>query len=471
MRILLPTGEATEKVVRDAAEDLDAEVVVTGAVASFLTPDQLRGLLRKEPYDMVIVSGMSTASFQEVENETGVPIFRGPRHAADLPLILPCLGEIDLSRSVPADDFLVARRFEEAFRTLTEREKNAECDFVVHGLKIGGSSRIKVLAEIMDAHRQKDLCSIVQQFFTRGADIVDLGFGFDATPDDVRRCYEELEEIDRPLALDTMQPELIRAGLFRADFILSLDETNLSQVGADVAKQGCAAVILPGREGLLKNLATADAMGISCLIADPLLLPVGSGFTSSLSRFRASCPYPLFFGAGNVTELLDADSIGMNALLAGIAHEIGASVIFSSEHSDKTKGSIGEMRRATEMMVLAENRPYPKDLGIDLLVLKEKRRRREPPLSWDKSREAAPAPTEITYDPKGNFRIGIADGEIIAIINGRAIHGRRWVDVFHTILQEGDVSLLDHAAYLGAELFKAELALRFGRSFEQDGPF
>jgi dihydropteroate synthase len=33
------------------------------------------------------------------------------------------------------------------------------------------------------------------------------------------------------------------------------------------------------------------------------------------------------------------------------------------------------------------------------------------------------------------------------------------------------VSLLDHAAYLGKELYKAELAIRYGRSFEQDGEF
>jgi dihydropteroate synthase-like protein len=470
MRILLPTGEATEKSVRDAAADLEADVVVTGPVASFLTPDQLRVLLRKDRYDIVIVSGMSTASFLEVENETGVPIFRGPRHAADLPLILPYLGEIELSRSVPADDFLVVRRREEAFRTLAEREGAAECDFVMRGLKIGGTSRMKVLAEIMDAHRQEDLCSRVQQFFLQGADIVDLGFGFDATPDDVRRCYDELAGIDGPLALDSMEPALIRAGLFRADLILSLDETNIHRIGTEIGAQGCAAVILPGREGLPSNLAAAGRAGISCLIADPLLLPVGSGLTRSLGRF-GSQSQPVFFGAGNVVELLDADSIGINALLAGIARELGASVIFTSEHSDKTRGCIGEMRRATEMMVLAEHRPYPKDLGIDLLVLKEKHRRREPPLSYDTLIEAAPAPSQITYDPRGNFRIGIEDGEIFAVIHGRAIRGKRWLDVFHTILQQEDVSLLDHAAYLGAELFKAELALRLGRSFEQDGPF
>jgi dihydropteroate synthase-like protein len=470
MRILLPTGEATERMVRDAALDLDADVVVTGPVASFVTPDQVRSLLRKDHYDMVIISGMSTASFLEVENETGVPIFRGPRHAADLPLILPYLGEIELSRSMPADDFLEARRREEAYRTLREKEQSAGCDFMVRGLKIGGTSRMKVLAEIMDAHGHADLFSIVGRFFQQGADIVDLGFGFDANPEDVRRCFEEVSDIEGPLAIDTMEPALIRAGLFRADIVLSLDEKNIPLIGPEIARQGCAAVVLPGEKGLAANITAAKTLGISCLIADPLLLPVGSGLSSSLSRFRP-LSHPVFFGAGNVVELLDADSIGMNALLAGLAREVGASVIFTSEHSDKTRGSIGEMRRATEMMVLADQRPYPKDLGIDLLVLKEKRRRREPPLSYETVREASPMPSQITYDPQGNFRIGIENQEIFAIINGRAIRGKRWVDIFHTILLQGDVSLLDHAAYLGAELFKAELALRFGRSFEQDGPF
>jgi len=129
------------------------------------------------------------------------------------------------------------------------------------------------------------------------------------------------------------------------------------------------------------------------------------------------------------------------------------------------------MRLATEMMVLAKERPYPKDLGIDLLVLKEKRRRREPPLDYREEIPAGKMPQEISYDPCGNFRIGIEGDEIVAEINGRAYRGSSWAGVFHAIQQCGEVSLLDHAAYLGAELYKAELAIRFGRSFEQDGPF
>ena len=306
---------------------------------------------------------------------------------------------------------------------------------------------------------------------SEGADIVDLGFGFDATAEDVTRCFAGLGGIDGPLAVDTQDPALIMAALPRADLILSLHGKNIPAVGEAVAVAGAAAVVIPGEGSLAGNIEAATEAGIGAIIADPLLPPVGSGFTDALAGFREGAGRPLFFGAGNVAELLDADSIGANALLAGIAMELGAAVIFTSEHSDKTLGSVAEMRRATEMMVLARGRPYPKDLGIDLLVLKEKRRRREPPLDYGSSENAIPVPREVTYDPCGNFRIGIEGDEIVAVHKGTAIRGRRWEDVLHTLIAGGRVSRLDHAGYLGKELYKAHLAIRFGRSFEQDGEF
>ena len=470
MRLLLPTGAATVEMVKFAAKGIDADVVVTGEIASFVTPRQLKHLLGRDRYDMAIVSGMCTASFEEVEEETGIPVYLGPRHAADLELILPLLGTFRLSRTIPADELLLEKRVEEAERKIMEREEEAEPVYLIRSLKIGGNSRMKVLAEIMDAHHEQDILSRVTEFFWKGADIVDLGFGFDATPGDVQRVFRELEDVPGPLAADTQDPELIKAALGRADLILSLTEENIPVVGRLVADHGVGAVVVPGRLSLDKNIRLAEKAGISCIIADPLLQPAGSGMVSSLGGFRKT-KYPLFFGAGNVVELLDADSVGVNALLAAMAVESGASVIFSSEHSDKTRGSIREMRRATEMMVLAEGRPYPKDLGIDLLVIKEKRRRREPPLEYRQVMESRIIPREITYDPCGNFRIGIEENEIVAVINSRAYKGKSWADLFYTIQKQGDVSLLDHAAYLGAELFKAELAIRFGRSYEQDGPF
>jgi len=470
MRILLPTGTATEGIVRRAAAGFDADVVVTGEIASFLTPHRLAGFLKKERYDMVLVSGMSTASFEQVERESGVPVYRGPRHAADISLILPLIGKIPLSRTVPADEYLASERAHNAMARLASMEQDAGCDCIIRGLKIGGESRMKVLAEIMDAHRCENIRERVEQFFCSGADIVDLGFGFDATPADVSRVFAALDGIDRPLAADTQDPGLIRAALARADIILSLQEENIPLVGKDVADAGVAAVVVPGRSTLARNIALARRAGIGCIIADPLLQPAGSGLVASLKAFHKG-KYPLFFGAGNVTELIDADSPGINALLAGIAMETGAAVIFTSEHSDKTHGSVREMRRATEMMALARDRPYPKDLGIDLFILKEKRRRCEPPPEYETVVTAKKLPDTIEYDPKGNFRIGIEGDHILAVINGRAVQGTRWQDVFYTILSQGDVSLLDHAGYLGRELYKAELAIRYGRSFEQDGEF
>jgi dihydropteroate synthase-like protein len=385
-------------------------------------------------------------------------------------LILPLLDTITLSRTIPADDFLAAKKADDALRMIGILEKDAAPDCVIRGLKIGGRSRMKVLVEIMDAHRRENIREVVEGYFTQGADIVDLGFGFDATPEEVTRVFSELNGIDRPLAADTQDPALIRAALPRADIILSLQEDNIPRVGKAVADAGTVAVIVPGMSTLAKNVSLARRAGIGCIIADPLLQPAGSGLVASLKHFKKN-HYPLFFGAGNVAELIDADSVGVNALLAGMAMEVGAAVIFTSEHSDKTTGSVSEMRRATEMMALAGNRPYPKDLGIDLLVLKEKRRRREPPLDYDAAIPAIVMPDRIEYDPKGNFRIGIEGNQIVAVIHGRAIRGKRWQDVLHTILSRNDVSLLDHAGYLGRELYKAELAIRYGRSFEQDGEF
>lgn len=470
IRILLPTGRITEEAVRQAARGYGATVVVTGEIASFLTPDHLRQLITDGSYDLVITSGMCTASFRRVEEETGVPVFRGPRHAADLGMILSMIGRIELSREIPADDFLVRERSRQAETKVKHLEEEAFPVFTLRGVKIGGGSRMKVLAEIMDAHRHPDIRDAVVRFFANGADIVDLGFGFDATPGDVERVFAEISDLPGPVAADTQDPDLILAALPRADLILSLHARNMAQAGPAVARHGTAVVVVPDENSLKDTIQLARAHGIRDIIADPLLQPAGSGLVRSLSEF-ADPGCPLFFGAGNVTELIDADSIGVNALLAAMAHELHAAVIFCSEHSDKTGGAVAEMRRATEMMLLTGGRPYAKDLGIDLLCIKEKRRRREPALEWRLCTDAEPMPDEICYDPRGNFRIGIEDGWIVAVRGGSAVRGKRWQDVLYTLLKEDAVSLLDHAGYLGRELYKAELAIRFGRSFEQDGPF
>jgi dihydropteroate synthase-like protein len=192
---------------------------------------------------------------------------------------------------------------------------------------------------------------------------------------------------------------------------------------------------------------------------------------------------PLFVGVSNVTELIDADSVGVNALLARLSQEINASILLATEKSDKAKGTVAEEVTAAKMMFLAKKRgSVPKDLGIDLLILKDKRFHEEP---YDKKFEANAKVVKAseklepaTLDSKGMFKIAVDRVErvLVAIYYDsiqmdksiNVVKGKTAESVCAKILEMGLVSTLDHAAYIGSELAKAEVALRTGKEYIQD---
>ena len=98
-------------------------------------------------------------------------------------------------------------------------------------------------------------------------------------------------------------------------------------------------------------MGSARDSGITNIIADPVLEPSGHGLLESLNRFRKfrerDIATPLFFGVGNVTELMDADSQGANAMLSAIAVELDANILFTPEYSFKARGSVSELRAAS----------------------------------------------------------------------------------------------------------------------------
>ena len=144
---------------------------------------------------------------------------------------------------------------------------------------------------------------------------------------------------------------------------------------------------------------------------------------------------------------------------------------FRASTRTRHRGSIGEMRRAVGMMVLSKDRPYPKDLGIDLLVLKEKRgsgatlrlRTRLLPARQKRCR------TRSSAIQKGNFRIGIEGDRIIAVDQWKSGAGQTLAGcvVYHPVA--GRCYPSRSCRVLGRELYKAEVAIRYRRSFEQDG--
>jgi len=78
-------------------------------------------------------------------------------------------------------------------------------------------------------------------------------------------------------------------------------------------------------------------------------------------------------------------------------------------------------------------------------------------------------------DPRGNFHIYLKNGKIFAEhattvegMTGVRVEGKTAREVYLAIINRKLVSLPEHAAYLGSELQKAEMALKLGLEYTQD---
>jgi dihydropteroate synthase-like protein len=281
--------------------------------------------------------------------------------------------------------------------------------------------------------------------------------------------------------------------------VLSVDAGNIDEIApflSEVAivviptnqRQGCFPKKAQDRVKYLEEIILrAKRLGVKKCFGDLILDPCN--ILESLIAFKefaARNPtVPLFVGVSNVTELMDADSVGVNALLARLSQEVNACLLLATEKSDKAKGTVAEDAIASKMMFLAKRRgSVPKDWGIDLLILKDKRVHED---LYDKKLETnakvanAPASSEsATLDTKGIFKIFLdrTEGVLIAVQfelldmtkPNNIIKGKTAESVYAEIIEKGLVSKLDHAAYLGNELAKAEIALRTGKEYIQDKP-
>jgi len=463
---------------------------------------------------MILVPGLIRGDTSIVEDATRIPTFKGPRYAADLPTVLDILGHVKLSKVTPACDLLKDELQRKALQEMYIAEKNRDVllknpgNMLIRELTIGRDFPMRVMAEIIDAPllSDDDIQAIARRYVELGAEIIDVGMvAGESRPSDARRAVKAVKSVVKvPVSIDTLDldeaREAVSAG---ADMILSADAGNIEDI-ATFASTLAVVIIIPTnhREGyfpkkaeervslLEETIGKARKLGITRIIGDLILDPVNMpGIVESLVAFhefaKRNADVPLLMGVGNVTELMDADSVGINALLAGIASEIGASILLTTEKSDKTKGSVRELAIASKMMFLAKKRgSVPKDLGFDLLMLKDKRIREEP---YNREVEAekqiitaAEKRESLLFDPKGCFKIMIDRGsDVIAALHFSTskrdkptviIKGKTAREMYAKIVEMDLVTRLDHAAYLGSELAKAEIALKTGKEYIQDRP-
>ena len=514
LKVLLITGALAEDTVKRYAQESSVNteaVALKIPVAALLTPETIAKALENmnvKGFDMILIPGLVRGDTSVITKAFGVQTFKGPRYAADLPTVLDSLGEVQLSTVVPACDLLREKLQKKALQEIAKAEQNRDellkkpGSMLIRNLAVGKDFPMRVLAEIVDAPlMDKDsIQRLAKHFVQVGADIVDVGMvAGESRPSDARRIVELVKQVVAvPVSIDTLDPAEIReAVLAGADLVLSADAGNIEEIAPFTSKVAVVVIPTNQRQGYFPKKAEervkfleqiiqkAKKLGVAKCLADLILEP--SDVLESFIAFRQFADrnpsVPLFVGVSNVTELMDADSVGVNALLARLSSEVGASILLATEKSDKAKGTVSEEVAAAKMMFLAKKRgSVPKDLGIDLLVLKDKRVHEEP---YDKKLEAdakvvlASEKSEPSIlDAEGMFKIAVDRVENVLVAVHYAslemdkpiniIKGKTAEGVYDKILQLGLVTRLDHAAYLGSELAKAEVALRTGKEYIQD---
>jgi dihydropteroate synthase-like protein len=429
--ILFLTGHLARPRLEALLEGMNAEfdwkVLDIGVkVAALMTEDIIvRRLPQPVEADKIMLPGRCRADLDRLTSRFGVPFLRGPDELKDIPVYF--------GRARKAAD-------------MTKYD-------------------IQIFAEIVDASALSvdAILKRAEDYAQKGANVIDLG-GLPDTP------FPHLEETVRALkqkgykvSVDSANPEeLLRGGKAGADYLLSLNEETL-HIADQVAS---IPVLIPKEHGDMASLYRAmdalDKKGRAYLV-DPVLDPINFGFTESLGRYaalrRKRPDAEILMGTGNLTELTDADTTGITAVLLGIASELHIRNVLVVQVSPHTRRTVEEHDLARRIMFASRaEHELPKDYADGLLCLHA-------------CRPFPQSPEEITEAARevrdGNFRIEIAD-DGIHIYNRDGHHTARDVfDLFPKLGVEADGA---HAFYLGAELARAEIAWRLAKRYAQDEP-
>ncbi len=196
---------------------------------------------------------------------------------------------------------------------------------------------------------------------------------------------------------------------------------------------------------------------------DSILAPINSGFAASLARYvevrRRHPEAELFMGIGNLTELTEADSAGVTALLIGFCQEVGIRAVLTTEVIDWARGAVREAVLAAQIMHLAQRQGAPAQAHRRRAHHEQGRGDALAPARTSCARCTSRSPirtTASTPTPTGSTTFN----------RDRFLRETNMYRVFEQL----DVDDPGHAFYLGKELMKATIARGLQKSYRQEGP-
>jgi dihydropteroate synthase-like protein len=430
-RLLFVTGKLAAPALRDtlgrADLPFDYDVAVMKiTVAALMTTDWIaRRLDVPDAVTRIMIPGMCEGDVDVIGERFGIPAEKGP---ADLKALPSWFGQEDARAGY-------------------------------------GERDIRVFAEINHVPRldRDAIFAIAERYRDEGADVIDLGLSLGRNwLDEGPRTIGELRDAGFALSIDTLDPdEILMADAAGVEYVLSLNGSNRHLA----ERLQATPVLIPDTpedlDSLDATIAHLEALGKPYLV-DPIIEPIGSGFAQSLGRYlevrRRHPDAEILMGIGNLTELTEADTTGVTAMLIGFCQEVGIRNVLTTEVIHWARGAVQETVIAAELMHYAVTRgTTPKHVDGRLLTIKDEELR---PYAEDELRELHAQ----VRDP--NYRI-FADAEWIYVFNAeRFVKGTDFNEIFDQL----GVSEATHAFYLGKELMKATIARELRKNYRQESP-
>lgn len=428
------TGRLAAPALRGVLEQIapaagfDYSIDVLGiTVAALMTPPWVaRKLHVPAGTTRVVIPGYCHGDLQPVASVAGVPVERGPKDLRELPQFFG---------------------------------QQARPDYGAHS--------IEILAEINHAPRLPltEILAEAERLRADGADLIDVGCDPGETWSGAAECVRTLRKAGHRVSIDSYNPaEIEPAVQAGAELVLSVNSTNRDHVRA----WGCEVVVVPDEPstlaGLDETIATLTQAGVRYRI-DPVLEPIGFGFANSLARYltvRQMWPgAEMMMGIGNLTELTDVDSAGVNVLLLGFCQELRIHSVLTTQVINWARTSVRECGLARRLVHYAvERHSLPKHVEPRLVTL------RDPRLLQYGEENLARLADEIKDH---NYRLFAEDGKLHLLSAGLHLTDMDPFDLFERLLATRPKNIdAEHAFYLGYEMAKAVTALTLGKNYRQD---
>lgn len=430
------TGRLAEVAVRDIVRRLADQHsfaytigVMPITVAALMTPRWLRRHLDTPPQAThVILPGYCESGFPEINAMYEISVVLGPKDCRDMAELFG--------------------------------QDRAEMDLDQYS--------IEIIAEINYASRLPidTVNAEAKLLVEQGADVIDFGCDPSLPCANIADYINALVDQGYRVSIDSFDiNEIAAATKCGADLVLSVNSTNRDAA----ADWGCEVVAIPDspndEKSFFKTLEFLDQENVPFRL-DPILEPIGTGFASSLIRFaetrRRFPDRSMMMGIGNLTELTDVDSAGLNFLLLAICQELGIDSVLTTQVTNWARSSVRECDIARRLTFHSQLHGIPpKRFSEQLVMLRDAKLRSH-------SEEALDSLVESIRDK--NYRIFAQHDAIHLISAGLHLTGHDPFRLFEQLMAKDQSRNVDpdHAFYLGFEMAKASIALLLGKQYEQD---